>query len=71
MIDVSSNYYGGMELREYLCAERNGYAQQMSIAIQNGEEGLIESGAFDALDHIISHLDAKTPAAGATATDEE
>ena len=71
MIDVSSNYYGGMELREYLCKERNKYAANMYFAIHEGEDGLLDAGAWEALNEIISHLDTKTPAAVAPATDEE
>ena len=71
MMEISRNWYGGMELRDYLCEERNKYAANMYFAIHEGEDGLLDAGAWEALNEIISHLDTKTSAVGAIATDEE
>ena len=70
MMEISRNWYDAMALRDYLCEERNKYAANMYFAIHEGEEGLLDAGAWEALNEVIDHLDAKTPAAGAIATDE-
>jgi hypothetical protein len=71
MMEISNNWYGGMDLREYLCKERNRAAFSMHTELVNGDDGLEAAGAWEALDDVIKQLDAKTPAAGATATDEQ
>lgn len=68
---LNDKWYDVEAVRNFLISRRHSAAHQMYLAIQDGDEGTDAAANWNELNYIIGMLDAKKPAAGATATDDE